>query len=870
MFRSFLKTLAIAAWLVLPFGSSTSGQGEKASRAPVGKWTQVAADGVHDLNLTQDKLVWTWRPNEKGDTVRMEAAFHVTQDSFLFAFITFIEGKVKGGPEEEVTFAFRFRFDDEHLTVKDIKGHGFDHPMFKSFAGRYERTMETHPSLKYFNDFEADVRTKARKEVAKAKVPKNQIFDQCERDLAGTTNLLHALEWLAQQPAPENQKKRAAIAMAAEKHTFDKYPAVRANAARLLLKWGEPVDSRQALLAVLDKKDPTWADVQKQAKHLLDHGRPVDKQPKQKQEERLIRILFIEGSPRYEYRFCRSALERNKLVGLKVLLLDADKEAAKTDRIALADFPSRAELKQFDVIIIGDVDPAALGKEKLTWIADFVKEHNGGVLFLAGRQFSPRAFQDTPLSAILPVEVTGKAKDGKEPESFRLDSTEAGRKSLLRFDKDDKKSQDIVNGLPALHWFAEGYKPRAKAEVLAVHPTAKIDGTNDPLPLIVGQTVGTGRALFFGIEETWRWRFRELEPQYNHFWLQTIRYLAKLPPLDKARHEPADQPAKGLITMEAQKAIDEGLAYLAKNQAKDGSWGTGQHAGNVGITSLAALAFLAAGHQPGQGPYGDKITKAIKYVLDHEDRDVPGLLNNRKATSHGPMYSHGFATLFLAEVYGTIPERELRAPVKATLSRAVKLTIMSQNNEGGWRYQPRPADADITATVCQVQALRAAAHAGCFIPKATVDKAVTYIKACQDVKGSGGFNYQQQFSGFPGFARTASGTLALMSAGLAKSDEALKGLLFLAKFKPGKAQNDQDLKLFFYYGHYYAGQAKWLAGGLDGRDWFTAVRDELLRPDDRLNKDGGWNDPAQCRHMCTAMALCILQLPNNYLPMCDR
>ena len=173
-------------------------------------------------------------------------------------------------------------------------------------------------------------------------------------------------------------------------------------------------------------------------------------------------------------------------------------------------------------------------------------------------------------------------------------------------------------------------------------------------------------------------------------------------------------------------------------------------------------------------------------------------------------------------------------------------------------------------TACQVQALQAAAHAGFFIPKATIDKCVRYLKACQDLRGTGGFRYQSQLVGRAGFARTAAGTLGLMNSGLRDSDEVKNGMQFLANFKPGKPQNDQDAKMFFYYGHYYAGQAKWLAGGLDGRHWFAAVRDELLRADERLVKDGGWNDAVHCRHLCTAMALCVLQLPNNYLPMCAR
>src|SRR5205823_5703841 len=78
------------------------------------------------------------------------------------------------------------------------------------------------------------------------------------------------------------------------------------------------------------------------------------------------RVLYVEGYPRYEYRFLKALLEReseatqaNKTVELKVLLLDADRDYAKQDRSALEQFPAtRDELfKQYDLVILGDVDP---------------------------------------------------------------------------------------------------------------------------------------------------------------------------------------------------------------------------------------------------------------------------------------------------------------------------------------------------------------------------------------------------------------------------------------------------------------------------------------------------------------------------------
>ena len=100
------------------------------------------------------------------------------------------------------------------------------------------------------------------------------------------------------------------------------------------------------------------------------------------------------------------------------------------------------------------------------------------------------------------------------------------------------------------------------------------------------------------------------------------------------------------------------------------------------------------------------------------------------------MYAHGFATLFLAEVYGMTGDDRVKEP----LVRAVHLIQKTQNDEGGWRYTPAPYDADISVTICQVMALRAARDAGIKVEKSVIDDAVRYVQGLQNADG--GFNYQ--------------------------------------------------------------------------------------------------------------------------------
>jgi hypothetical protein len=336
--------------------------------------------------------------------------------------------------------------------------------------------------------------------------------------------------------------------------------------------------------------------------------------------------------------------------------------------------------------------------------------------------------------------------------------------------------------------------------------------------------------------------------------------------LDVREQLPDGSSSKDMITLAAQRAIDRGLEFLARNQHDDGSFGERQYRGNVAVTSLAGLAFMAAGHQPGRGPRGKVVLDAVQFVLGQEDARRPGFLHNPAASPHGPMYGHGFGTLFLAEVHGMIHNKKLREELHDKLKRAVDLIVSAQNGEGGWRYQPERRDADISVTICQIMALRAARNAGFHVPKSTVDKCIEYVKGCQS--HDGGFRYMKQ-GGPPAFARTAAGVVALNSAGVYKGAEVESGLRYLMQYKPNQAFPRRDLPdLHYFYGHYYAAQAMWTAGNPRWSEWFPAIRDELVSRS-RMREDGSWSDSI-CSHYATSMACIILQIPNNYLSILQK
>lgn len=269
-----------------------------------------------------------------------------------------------------------------------------------------------------------------------------------------------------------------------------------------------------------------------------------------------IKVLYVEGQPRYEFRYLKFLLEREtdprqkddkkKSIELKVLLLEAEDEFHKTDETALRDFPPDLKaLEQYDVLIMGDCDPKHVKlRNSLKDIAAYVRGEDlagkksskpgGGFLLIAGSGYNPHSYKDTPLGAVMPIEPTQEKPPPDVPREsrYRPELTPSGKSHpIFRFGPDDAESSAIFNRLTPIYWHSSKYRLKPAAEVLAFHPNenAEFKDSNGTAkhPLVVYSTVGTGRSMFFGFDETWRWRLREDEPKYNNFWIQTMRYLSR-------------------------------------------------------------------------------------------------------------------------------------------------------------------------------------------------------------------------------------------------------------------------------------------------------------------------------------------------------
>jgi hypothetical protein len=333
-------------------------------------------------------------------------------------------------------------------------------------------------------------------------------------------------------------------------------------------------------------------------------------------------------------------------------------------------------------------------------------------------------------------------------------------------------------------------------------------------------------------------------------------------------------------------AADAGLRWLAARQTRPGCWTgyighkmqddyvllanamqvdeqTATGHGHLGVSALCGMAFLAGGHLPDRGEHGRVVERVHDYVCAHS-------LENGFLTDAGErMYSHAFGTLFLAEIHGMAATER----AKTTLERAVNLIVDCQNEHGGWRYNPFDRETDLSVTVCQLQALRAARNIGIRVPPATIERAITYVRRSRvgngyarglfyyKIHGRGAYDKPQEY------AINAAALTALASAGIHDDDLADPVLTFLDR-EYGQLADYRADHYYYWYGNYYAAQAFYQHGGPRCRAFFARLAQDLLASQ---QGDGRWrNRVGPGDELATAVACILLQMPKQYLPIFQR
>jgi hypothetical protein len=244
-----------------------------------------------------------------------------------------------------------------------------------------------------------------------------------------------------------------------------------------------------------------------------------------------IKVLLVQAYPSYEFRYLKNMLERDNTIQLKTVLQDADLEYAELDPSALHVFPvRREELFAYDVVIFGDVNPSYLSESVLGYLNDFVEKKGGGIAFIAGPQYTPLAYRNTPLEPLFPIDLASVVTPGvgqTHDDGFVVQPTDLGLASpQMQLGDSTAETARIWQELPPLYWLLETQQVKPAARVLAEHPT-KLTSDGRHVPVFVMQYVGAGKVLFHGTDDTWRWRFRVGDVLFARYWVQAVRYLSR-------------------------------------------------------------------------------------------------------------------------------------------------------------------------------------------------------------------------------------------------------------------------------------------------------------------------------------------------------
>lgn len=334
------------------------------------------------------------------------------------------------------------------------------------------------------------------------------------------------------------------------------------------------------------------------------------------------------------------------------------------------------------------------------------------------------------------------------------------------------------------------------------------------------------------------------------------------------------------ITPESERSLGRGIDWLTKNQGPEGNWTSN----DLGLVSMGALAYLSAGHLPGQGKYGEACERALDYVA--HNAKPSGLLNI--ADERRGMYNHGLSTFVLGQAYGISNDQRI-GPL---LDRALKLIAQTQCGDGGWDYvaKPQANGHDLSLAVMQAKALRSAVDSGLEVPPEVIDTAMRSVRQHYTPKGCSRDADEEEQKKHPGqFTYTKGGgnaTVAMAAAGVVCLQEFAqyddwrieKNMQVIGDAIREKTKNKSSNAPFDAYTLYYVGQALYQVGGkhwADRQRGYPALRDSLIAcqvQSDNPKEDGMWRANGRVGGKpgdlyMTSAACFILAVPNRYLPI---
>jgi uncharacterized membrane protein len=248
-----------------------------------------------------------------------------------------------------------------------------------------------------------------------------------------------------------------------------------------------------------------------------------------------LRILHVEGEPRWELGKIREALSFNEK-NISVVSLQRTgenkfyRQGISAEQELVAGFPkTEEELFAYDGLVLGSVEASFFTTEQLRNIENFVARRGGGLLALGGRlSFDAGKYKGTVIDDLLPLTLEGRKVDDAESYApvYKAQLTNAGLgHPITRLNEDRTLSQKTWNDLPPIS-ISEGLKT-AKPGATVLLEAKRAGASAPPVPLLAQQKYGRGQTLAFAATDSWRWRMKMDSKSNAHetFWRQMLRYL---------------------------------------------------------------------------------------------------------------------------------------------------------------------------------------------------------------------------------------------------------------------------------------------------------------------------------------------------------
>jgi uncharacterized membrane protein len=247
--------------------------------------------------------------------------------------------------------------------------------------------------------------------------------------------------------------------------------------------------------------------------------------------DRPLRVLYVDGYPRWEYRFLKNLLVREESIESSVMLLSADRDFAQEGNQPITRLPRSAdELARYDVIVLGDTPATFFSPDQLEMIRAHIAERGAGLLWIGGERFTPTSYAGTVLADLLPMR--GNLQLSPIEGAVNLEPTElAERLGVMQLVSSAGPGWPAELRDPSFGWsqlfYAQKIEPgrlKPTAEVLArtVQPR-----NGDHLPLVMLMRYGAGQTIYVASDEIWRWRYGRGEFYPDQFWIQMVRMLGR-------------------------------------------------------------------------------------------------------------------------------------------------------------------------------------------------------------------------------------------------------------------------------------------------------------------------------------------------------